>query len=587
MHDLSKGTTRGWAAPGGRTLLAAAATAAIVLSGVALAPAASASPGQAVADLGTITANDLVTQILGTGITVSNVQYVGDPAAAGTFSGLGAVGFDAGITLGSGRAADVVGPNDSASKTTAFGTPGDTDLDGLTGGFNTRDASVLSFDFVPTTSEVKFEYVFASDEYSEFSNTAFNDVFVFLVNGTNCALTPTGEPVSINTINNGNPGGDTTPHNPELFRDNTPNDEGVAPVDAQADGLTTVMQCAAAVTANAPNTMKLAIADTTDSNLDSSVFIRAGSLRINRAPVASDVSATTAQDTPVGVTLSATDADSDPLTYAVVTGPAHGTLSGTGANLTYTPTPGYSGPDTFTYRANDGQADSNLATASITVTPVVAPPASAPVLDVRVSKDQKTASSKITSPSFSTQAGGRLVLAFITADGPNAATQRITGVTGGGLTWTLVKRANATWGTAEVWQAYATAPLAAAAVTAKFAKSGYDGSITVAAFSGAATQVGASAAKAGTSGAPTVSVTPTAANSLIWATGHDWSSAAKPVAGAGQTFVHTFIDTRVRDSFWVQRLSAPTAGTSPVIISDTSPTKDRWQLVAVEIPPAA
>jgi len=55
------------------------------------------------------------------------------------------------------------------------------------------------------------------------------------------------------------------------------------------------------------------------------------------------------------------------LTYSVVDGPAHGTLTGTAPNLTYTPASGYSGPDSFTFIANDGLNDSNTATVSIDV----------------------------------------------------------------------------------------------------------------------------------------------------------------------------------------------------------------------------
>jgi hypothetical protein len=103
----------------------------------------------------------------------------------------------------------------------------------------------------------------------------------------------------------------------------------------------------------------------------------------NDPPVAADQTATTAEDTAVTITLSATDIDSLALTFAVVTGPAHGTLQpigpvtcvpdGTGgtsctADVTYTPAADYQGPDSFTYRANDGLADSLEATVSITVT---------------------------------------------------------------------------------------------------------------------------------------------------------------------------------------------------------------------------
>ena len=90
----------------------------------------------------------------------------------------------------------------------------------------------------------------------------------------------------------------------------------------------------------------------------------------NRAPVASDVSVTTPEDTAAAVTLDGTDPDGDALTYTVTSSPAHGTLSGTAPNLTYTPAGDYSGPDSFTYTVSDGTLTSAPATVSITVTPV-------------------------------------------------------------------------------------------------------------------------------------------------------------------------------------------------------------------------
>ena len=79
---------------------------------------------------------------------------------------------------------------------------------------------------------------------------------------------------------------------------------------------------------------------------------------------------TTDEDTPKAITLTATDVDGATLTYAIVDAPAHGTLSGTAPALTYTPAANYNGPDSFTFKANDGTADSNVATVSITVTAV-------------------------------------------------------------------------------------------------------------------------------------------------------------------------------------------------------------------------
>jgi hypothetical protein len=102
---------------------------------------------------------------------------------------------------------------------------------------------------------------------------------------------------------------------------------------------------------------------------------------VNNPPVAYDQSVTTAEDTPKGITLTASDPDSDPLTYYIETGPSHGSLSGSPPNVTYTPDLNYNGADSFTFKAYDGQAYSNIATVSITVTPVNDPP-TAPVVDV-------------------------------------------------------------------------------------------------------------------------------------------------------------------------------------------------------------
>jgi VCBS repeat-containing protein len=78
----------------------------------------------------------------------------------------------------------------------------------------------------------------------------------------------------------------------------------------------------------------------------------------------------TNEDTSVAIALTASDVDDDPLTFAVVEGPSHGTLTGSAPNLIYTPALNYNGPDSFTYKANDGIADSNVATVSLTVNPV-------------------------------------------------------------------------------------------------------------------------------------------------------------------------------------------------------------------------
>jgi CSLREA domain-containing protein len=96
---------------------------------------------------------------------------------------------------------------------------------------------------------------------------------------------------------------------------------------------------------------------------------------VNDPPAAQDQSVTTPEDTSKFIGLGASDVDNDPLTFAVVSGPSHGTLSGSGSGRTYRPAANYNGPDSFTFKATDSSgADSQTATVSITVTAVNDPP---------------------------------------------------------------------------------------------------------------------------------------------------------------------------------------------------------------------
>ena len=93
---------------------------------------------------------------------------------------------------------------------------------------------------------------------------------------------------------------------------------------------------------------------------------------VEDAPVANAESFTTSEDTAIEITLSASDVDGDALTYSIVSGPSHGNLSTiTDTNkVTYTPNANYNGSDYFTFKVNDGTADSEAKTISLTVTPV-------------------------------------------------------------------------------------------------------------------------------------------------------------------------------------------------------------------------
>jgi hypothetical protein len=311
-----------------RSRIRFAVGATLALAGVfAAAPAAHAALVVQDFDHGA-SADGLAQQLAGQGVSISNVTYAGVNRAAGTFGGGdGIIGFGDGVVLGSGNVQTlpgeegtcgrgVEGPNncnetvgpDGTSNSTTLGTPGDPQLTTLSG-FETFDTTILEFDFVPTGTQVSFNYVFSSDEYNDFANSTVNDVFAFFVNGTNCATVPgTGEPVSVNTINNGDPGGDPTPHNPQFFIDNvTPSPS----IDTQMDGLTTVLTCQAQVNAGQTNHMKLAIADAGDSIFDSAVFIQAGSLTSPPSGLEFDITGKKVQK-PVGPQLKPTRAKNDP-----------------------------------------------------------------------------------------------------------------------------------------------------------------------------------------------------------------------------------------------------------------------------------
>src|SRR5207248_2065531 len=97
---------------------------------------------------------------------------------------------------------------------------------------------------------------------------------------------------------------------------------------------------------------------------------------VNDAPVANNDSFTTNEETGrascrESVHGNDTDVENDPLTAVLVTGPTNGTLTlNADCSFTYSPSSNFNGSDSFTYKANDGTLDSNVATVTITINPV-------------------------------------------------------------------------------------------------------------------------------------------------------------------------------------------------------------------------
>ncbi len=119
--------------------------------------------------VGTVsTPEELAASLVGSGVSISNVTLSCPDGAWGSFDGTNSnLGMDAGIILACGEITNAVGPNVSSGITTDFQDPGDADLEALAGQ-STHDACILEFDVKATGDTLRFKYVFASDEYTEY-----------------------------------------------------------------------------------------------------------------------------------------------------------------------------------------------------------------------------------------------------------------------------------------------------------------------------------------------------------------------------------------------------------------------------------
>ena len=252
---------------------------------------------------GVLTPTQLVQNILvGAGVSVSNVTFNGDPFAIGSFNGTSSnIGFNSGILLATGDIANAIGPNLSGANTTDFGTSSfDPDLTAIATS-TLFDAAILEFDFVPMSDTLKFQYVFASEEYPEFVCSEYNDVFGFFITGPNpgggnytsqnLAIIPGSTlPVAINTVNPGVVGaagfGGTCQSlaYSNLYVDNT---NGTS---VEYDGFTVPLTATAAVTCGQTYHIKIAIADVGDGAYDSGVFLKAGSFSSNSVQILPHIS---------------------------------------------------------------------------------------------------------------------------------------------------------------------------------------------------------------------------------------------------------------------------------------------------------
>jgi hypothetical protein len=258
-------------------------------------------------------------------------------------------------------------------------------------------------------------------------------------------------------------------------------------------------------------------------------------------------------------------------------------------NGTYTVTPNQGGetfvPPSQSANVNGGSVSNLNFTAQPATTGALA-------IDVTVSKDATTKATTVTTPAFSTNSGNELLLAFVASDHLSGSSTTVTGVTGGSLTWVLVRRTNAQSGTAEIWRAFAPTALSNATVTATISQSVLS-SIAVVSFIGADTSgsngsgaIGAVGGASAASGAPTATLTTTRNNSWVIGVGDDFDKAIARTLGTGQTLVHQIL-TSSGDTYWVQRQTNPTPTSGTLVeINDPAPTTDRYNLAITEVLPS-
>jgi hypothetical protein len=241
----------------------------------------------------------VINTFAGPNVTISNIKFNGTESNAlairdqvARFSnGDAGIGAGQGLLLATGKAIVAAGPNNASGATNATSAPisGDSDL-ALIADNTIRNVCIIEFDFIPTGNTVLFEYIFASEEYPEFTNSSFNDAFGLFLSGPgisgpfsngaiNIATIPgTAAPVTINNLNNGISNNGPCEYCQYYVNNGTGSNPILNP-EVQYDGLSTEFTASGPVTTGQTHHLKFAIANVGDNALDSAIFLTAGSLR--------------------------------------------------------------------------------------------------------------------------------------------------------------------------------------------------------------------------------------------------------------------------------------------------------------------
>lgn len=220
-------------------------------------------------------ATEMAETIFGDGVIIESASYTGSWYSSGTYSNGDSVApevtpGDEGIILSTGSAQDITNSsgssNQSNSTSTNSGGPNfQSDFNAAAGTW-TYDASYLDVDFTPTGSVMTMQFVFASEEYPEYADGAFQDLFGVWVNGSQVDLSVGDGDVDPGNINAGD--------NENLFIDNTNDD-----YNTEMDGFTVTMTLTMDVNPDEVNSIRIGVADVLDSQYDSNVLIAADSVQ--------------------------------------------------------------------------------------------------------------------------------------------------------------------------------------------------------------------------------------------------------------------------------------------------------------------
>jgi len=229
----------------------------------------------------TTTDAQLLTETLvGTNVMVdySTINYIGVGNQAAIFSGgfVAGLGVDQGIMLTTGNALSALGPNSQTMTSTKLNTAGDATLSNLVSGLETFDANSLEFEFTTSTGDLFFDFVFASEEYNEY--LSYSDPFALFIDDVNYAIAPDGQEVSVGSVNCGDNGLDNSGPNCSSFNNNLDANGNVASFyNIEYDGFTDKFQASIMGLSAGTHHMRFVIADATDDEYDSAVFIAANS----------------------------------------------------------------------------------------------------------------------------------------------------------------------------------------------------------------------------------------------------------------------------------------------------------------------